>query len=509
MVEALRAALGAPELRAHVSVHRGSLARLGLRMALEDGDARRVLSWAERGRATSALLRPVRPPEDEVLARDLADLRATLAELDEARLEGRPSHALETRQVALERAICQRCRTAPGALDAGSRPRTARELAAALGEAALVEYVELDGQVTAVVLAAGRARLQHLGPVEPVAQALGQVAFALHRLADRRRPAASLAGAGLALTRAGEQLEARLLRPLARSIGDRQLLVVPSPTLQSLPWSLLPSCAGRPVTVAPSASLWHEAHRRAPATGRVVVVAGPSLPGAREEAAAVAALYPDACVLLDGDAVAPRVSAALDGAALVHVAAHGRLRSDNAQFSALVLDDGPFTVYDLERLRAAPAHVVLAACDTGRSQSVAGGEILGLTAALLAQGTSTLVAPVVPVPDVETVALMRSYHAHLSTRLSPAEALARAQEVHARDGGAARAAAAGFLCLGDGTQVAVEEHVPTQREPVPAGDVVSEGTSPAAAVTPSVVDLTTGDAAARVAGSGVLQSVRG
>ena len=464
VVEAHRATLGATELRAHVSVHRGALARLGLRMALEDADPRRVLAWAERGRATSALLRPARPPEDEVLARDLADLRATLAELDQARLEGRSTAPLEARQVALERAVCQRCRTATGTGN-GARPRTARELAADLGGSALVEYVELDGRLTAVVLADGRARLLPLGPVEAVARALDQVAFALHRLADRRRPAASLAGAGLALTRAGDALDALLLRPLARSTGDRQLVIVPTPALQSLPWSLLPSCAGRPITVAPSASLWSQAHGRAAAAGRVVVVAGPGLPGAREEARAVAALHPGAQRLLDGEAVAPRVAAALDGAALVHVAAHGRLRSDNPLFSALVLADGPFTVYDLERLNTAPAHVVLAACDTGRSQSVAGGEILGLTAALLGQGTATLVAPVVPVPDAETVDLMRAYHGHLRTGLSPAEALAQAQQRGAGRDGVTRAAAVGFVCLGDGTRATTQDRLPEQREP--------------------------------------------
>ncbi len=474
VVEAHRATLGATELRAHVSVHRGALARLGLRMALEDRDARRVLRWAERGRATSALLRPARPPEDEVLARDLADLRTTLAELDEGRLEGRPTAALEARQVALERAVCERSRGASGVGGGDAGPRTAAELAGALGDAVLVEFVELDGGLSAVVLGDGRARLRQLGPVAPVARALDASTFALHRLAVPGRPAASVAAAERALSAAAEQLDDLLLRPLARGLGDRQLVVVPTPALQSLPWSLLPSCAGRPVTVAPSASMWHAAHARDTARGRVVVVGGPGLPGAREEVAAVAALHPGAQRLCDGDAVAARVAAAFDGAALAHVAAHGRLRSDNPLFSALVLDDGPFTVYDLERLTSVPAHVVLAACDTGRSHSVAGGEILGLAAALLSQGAATLVAPLVPVQDTATVELMRAYHARLVGGAAPADALARAQQDRAGAGPAARAAAAGFVCLGDGTRPLSGAAVPSPRE-----QVVLEG--PAAA----------------------------
>jgi CHAT domain-containing protein len=155
-------------------------------------------------------------------------------------------------------------------------------------------------------------------------------------------------------------------------------------------------------------------------------------------------------VLVDDLADAAHLTAAMTGATLVHIAAHGHLRSDNPQFSALRLADGPYTVYDLELLAAAPAHVVLAACDTGRPHVVAGDEVLGLTTALLGRGTATLVAPVVPVPDGETGALMCRYHGYLRDGEPPATALARAQERTRADSPARRAAAAGFVCLGAG-----------------------------------------------------------
>jgi CHAT domain-containing protein len=126
------------------------------------------------------------------------------------------------------------------------------------------------------------------------------------------------------------------------------------------------------------------------------------------------------------------------------------VRADNPLFSCLMLADGPFTVYDLERLTDTPHHVVLAACDTARSHVTAGEEILGLAAALLQQHTATLVAPVVPVPDAETTALMITYHRLLIDRHSPASALAQAQERHRLEGTRARATAASFVCLGAG-----------------------------------------------------------
>jgi len=453
VVEEHRATLGATELRAHVSIHRGGLARLGLRMAVEDGRPRSVLSWAERGRATSLLMRPPQPPEDAVLDRDLTDLRATVAEIAEQRVAGQPTAGLEQRQVRLERAIRDHCRQLAGAAGQGmSGPVPIDRIAARLGDAALVEYVEIDGRLGAVTLVAGRAHWHWLGDVQQVVREMTHLPFALHRLANRSTRPASRAAAETVLAETGRVFDALLIRPLLRLLGDRLLLVVPSPTLHSLPWSILPSCAQRPVTVSPSAATWLAAADRPVegGAGRVVVAAGPGLPGARREVRAVAALHPDAHELTGAVATAAAVSRAMDGAGLVHLAAHGAVRADNPLFSSILLADGPLTVYDLERLRQAPRRVVLAACDTGRPQVVAGSELLGFTAALLGSGTATLVAPVVPVPDVETAPFMEAYHRRLAGGHSPAESLVQAQREIRTDDPVSSAGAAGFVCLGAG-----------------------------------------------------------
>jgi hypothetical protein len=453
VVEDYRATLGATELRTRVSAHRGELAAQGLRMALEDGNARAVLLWAERARATALLLPPARPPEDAVLARYLADLRSTVTELQQRGRDGGPaSRALGQRRVSLERAIRDHCRKYPGAAAAPTTGlRSVEELAGQLGGTALVEYVELDEQLYAVSLVAGRARLHRLGPLSAVRRQMAHLPFALLRLVNPQTAAASRDAATGVLHRAGAVFDEVLLRPLGGGVVDCPVVVVPSAGLRSLPWSVLPSCAGRPVVVSPSASLWQRAAQRpAPVAGRTVVVAGPGLPGALAEATAVAALYPG-CVRLSGDgATAANLSGAMDGAGLLHLAAHGFLRSDNPLFSALVMADGPFTVYDLERLRTAPHLVVLAACDTGRTHAVAGDEMLGFAAALLAGGTSTLIAPVMPVPDAETAGLMRSLHEHLRAGLTAPEALATAQAKMWTDDAAAGGSAAAFICLGAG-----------------------------------------------------------
>ena len=223
---------------------------------------------------------------------------------------------------------------------------------------------------------------------------------------------------------------------LARAVADRcRRFPAATPharqTTRMAATTVLPTCAGRATSVVRSARLWLNASEpeRAADSGSVIVVAGPGLPRADAEAAAVTALYPHPQTLVGDDAVVEHVRSAIDGAALVHIASHGVLRSDNPSFSALRLADGPLTVYELGRLRRAPRHVVLAACEAATPKVVGLDEVLGLAAALLAQGSTSLIAPVVSVVvDDAIVELMVTYHAELQAGLVPAEALARAQE---------------------------------------------------------------------------------
>jgi CHAT domain-containing protein len=159
----------------------------------------------------------------------------------------------------------------------------------------------------------------------------------------------------------------------------------------------------------------------------------------------------------------------MDGTLLTHVAAHGVFRADNPLFSSLLLSDGPFTVHDIERLDNTPHPVVLAACETGRSRVLAGDETLGLASALLSQETSSIVAPIITIPDGETVDLMTTYHRCLRAGSAPADALAEAQQRHRGDGGRGSAAAAAFICLGAGSR--------PLWPPAPAPTVGAGGTS--------------------------------
>ncbi len=455
-----RTLLGATELRMLVSAQVAELAALGVTLAIADGAASRVLRAAERHRASTLRMRPVLPPHDETHASLLAQLRSAAAETEQAQLAAAPVQTLLRRQQALEERLLRYLRHAPGAAAAPLAAGT-EVLAEALADRVLIEYVESGDMLYAVVLASGRHTLYPLGPAEPVAAGLESLRFAWRRLLTGHGSAASLQAATQLAARAADRLDTSLLAPVASLTDWRPLVVVPSGTLQSLPWCMLPRCADRPVTVAPSAQAWltarnaaagppapapahpASAHPATPHPARVVLIAGPDVPAAAAELDSLAALYPGATVLAGHHATIAAALAALDGADVAHVAAHGRFRADNPLFSALVLADGPLTVYDLERLRRAPRTIMLAACDSGLSQVQPGDEMSGLATALLAVGASTVVAPLLPLPDEVSEALAHRWHQLVSSGNTPAAAL---EAVRAQSGGPA----AGLACLGYG-----------------------------------------------------------
>lgn len=447
------ARLGATELRAGAAAHGEDLARLGLRLALTDGRPWEVLRWAERWRAGALRMLPARPPADPALAGALTELRQAEADLRESTLGGAsagasPADALR-RIARLERSVRDRALQTPTSKVGVRASLDTRALSAGLGHRTLVELVNVDGTLHAVVVAGGQARLHTIGPVPPVDDEVQYLLFLLRRLlaAAPGRRAGSVAD-DVAATAA--RLDELLLGPLALGDldADAGIVVVPTRPLHRLPWAALPSLAGRPVTVAPSAALWLDRGRPVTSVdpGRVALIAGPDLPGADGEVQALAAGYPGCRLLRGAEANVAHVEAAMEGADLVHVAAHGRFRSDSPLFSSLRLADGALTVYDLERRGQAAATFVLPVCDAGVPEVGRGDEVLGTATALLGLGVRSVLAPVLPVPDEATARCALAVHERLRAGDAPSRALA--QVAGTVDDPIDRAVAAAFVCMG-------------------------------------------------------------
>jgi tetratricopeptide (TPR) repeat protein len=465
VLEAHRAGLGAIELRANLAGQAADLVRLGRELSVESGRPAQVLRWFEYGRAAALRLPPVKPPPDPKLAGALAELRLVAGQPD--------SPARRRRQADLLDRLRRRTHRLVGPADPVTRlTPPAADVIATLGDRALVSMCPVRGVLHAVVVAGGTVRLVELAPEDQVET---EARFLLMRLrrallpaqvsgagagpalgGEQAAPATALAGSGAvptvgsgpdvaagALTAAAVQAEAAqlaasaglhaagrlvddlLLAPLAPLIEQRELVLVPPPGLAGLPWSVLPTAAGRPITLAPSVAAWHAATLRPARPGPALLVAGPGLSCAEPEIRALAPHYPHATVLCGQSADATRTLAGLRGASVAHLAAHGTVHPDNPLFSSLRLADGPLLAYDLERLDPPPDAVVLSACDSAAT-GARGEELLGLALVLLHVGARTVVGTLAPVPDTAALAVTARLHQHIRAGLPVPSALAAA-----------------------------------------------------------------------------------
>jgi tetratricopeptide (TPR) repeat protein len=412
-----RTALPSLELRALASGHGAELGRLGLEVLVRTGSPSRVLNWMERTRA--AALSIVEPPAIEGIGEELAALRAVHAKLAEARRDSQGESAeLLAEQAAIERRVRRASWDRRAAAEVESTTIPLVELRALLDGQVLVEYGALGRRLFAVVLESRRTRLVSLGSLDAVRYEADALLFALRRLA-RSGSAAAVAAAHSSAEAGLRGLTELLLCPLGLR-HDARLVIVPSGWLQRIPWSGLHP--GQ-VLVAPSASFWARTRQRRAVAGGIVLVAGPDLSGATAEVHALGELHEQPIVLSPPESTVDTVVNALSGAALAHLACHGHLRSDNPTFSSLLLSDGPLTVQELDLRGIAPHRMVLAACDSAADKSYEGDEVLGFVSALMARGTSGLVASAIVIPDLEAVGLMCSLHELVLGGATLAEAL--------------------------------------------------------------------------------------
>lgn len=450
LIAAHQAGSGSTELRVHAAAQGAELARLGLRLAVEDGSPTELLRWAERWRAGALSLPPVRPPRDGRLAALLDDLRALEAEQRDALLAGgEVDLAGRTARAALEDEIRAVARTSAGHGVGGARLDVAA-LDARLAErrVTMVELVEVDDELHALV-GDGRGWDAHaLGTTGGLGDDVARVLSAVRRLALARSSVRSLDAARHSIESLGRSLDERVIAPL--DLDPRvPLVVVPTGDLQRLPWSVLPSLVDREVVVAPSAALWARATDAVTGDGPVVLVGGPDLVHVERELDLLAVVHEGATVIRPAAASASAVLDAVAGAGLVHLAAHGVLRADSPLFTSLRMSDGSLTIYDLEHLSTAPRTVILPACDAGASAVARGDELVGTAAALLSLGVAQVVAPFTVVPDDATVDLVVDLHRHLVGGVAMGAALAAAR-VAALERGRPQdvAAAHAFVVLG-------------------------------------------------------------
>lgn len=332
---------------------------------------------------------------------------------------------------------------------------------------------------------------------------------ALVRSARDALPASRRPDARIRVRRDLCALAREILAPVADKLAGRRLVIVPDGALAYLPFAALPLPGHEPCTEAPplvaeheislasSASVLATQRRgrsdRRPPEGLLAVVSDPVFnPGderagprpdtpaltrsaagdaplfrrlvhSRREAEAILRLVPpDRSFRAAGfDATKETVTGGrLADYRLVHFATHGLTDERHAGLSRLVLSlvdptgarrDGFLFAHEIYDLDLPADLVVLSACQTALGKEVRGEGLMGLTRAFLYAGAKSVMVSLWNVGDLSTAVLMeRFYRRLLEDRLSPAEALRRAQVSMWRDEAwAAPYHWAGFVLQGD------------------------------------------------------------
>ena len=444
-----QARFGSQDMQSGAAVHGAALARLGLRTALSSGSPAVILQWLERSRAVTTRLPAVHPPADRELAETLGQLRLATIDARTAVIAGHRDPALERRVTELRRHVRTRSWTVSGTGTA-QRPLTLaavqRLLATDPADPTVIAYLHGVEETHALVITSRKAAHHRLGPWPDIHGRIRRAAADLDLLAAPRIPQPVRTVAQQSLSADLAHLDADLLDAVRPALSGGPVIVAAVGPMATLPWGLLPSLAGRPVSVSSSVtSAMSDVGRPSRAHLRgVLAVAGPDVPGGPDEATTIAAMHAGAGLLVGADATGEAVLGQLPEGGLLHVAAHGHHEPDSPLFSSIQLADGPLYGYDIAPNPTRPDHVVLSSCDVGRSDDRPGGEPLGLAAALLRSGVSTVVAGVSRISDEVAASTMVVYHERLLAGDGPAVALALA--ISTADG-----APAPLNCFGSGS----------------------------------------------------------
>jgi len=247
---------------------------------------------------------------------------------------------------------------------------------------------------------------------------------------------------------ASSELYDLLVRPAAPQLASaRQLIVVPGPRLEHVPFPALVDSATRrtlieqlPVSLTLSASGLRPAARVAPPRSMVAVELASDavpLPESVAELAGVRRLYARSTELATEKTTLPEFFAAARDADVIHLAGHSSGDPSVADTELLIGPPGKRERMSWRTL--APANlgrspvVVLAACNTLRAPQAPWIRGLSLGGAFVAAGAGDVIGTLAPIPDRDARVFFERVHGRLAAGMSAAEAVRQTQLELIRD----------------------------------------------------------------------------
>ncbi|HKU72596.1 MAG TPA: CHAT domain-containing protein [Pyrinomonadaceae bacterium] len=302
---------------------------------------------------------------------------------------------------------------------------------------ALVEYTTLDDELLAFVVTREKIQVERqLGSITQINQRLQALRFQIDTL---RFGAQSVRRHLPSLTEKIRShlnlLHKQLIGPLAPSLQDRNLIIVPHGSLHYLPFHalhdgdkyLIERCE---ISYAPSAAIFQHCLRRGEHQSQSALLLGVSdeqAPRIHDEIKSIDGIFANTTTFVDEAATTAALKLHSTAADVVHLACHGQFRSDNPLFSALLLADGWFTVRDAYSLRLNNALVTLSACETGANVIAPGDELIGLARGFFSAGARSVLLSLWMVDDEATNQMMVDFYRELKAGSSLSASLRAAQ----------------------------------------------------------------------------------
>ncbi|WP_019616510.1 CHAT domain-containing protein [Psychromonas ossibalaenae] len=236
----------------------------------------------------------------------------------------------------------------------------------------------------------------------------------------------------------------RLFKPLKDELHTEKLIIVPHGPLHYLPFNALYNGSDflidqYDISILPSASVMAFLNKRTTATQPLLVLGNPelgdaklALPGAEQEAKAIASQQPGATLLLGADATETQIKQHGALFKVLHFASHGIFNPQTPLSSGLLLakdksNDGILTVRELYELNLNADLVTLSACETGLGKIANGDDVVGFTRGFLYAGTNSIISSLWKVDDQATSQLMQHFYANLVNSSDKRLALKKAQ----------------------------------------------------------------------------------